>query len=232
MSVVPNLPPPRTVSATRASRDPRRRTLLAATTTTLLAGCSETTSTPAAARSGHASATDRLRATAAQDSEQLLARYDATLTAHPGLAELLNPLRAETAQHAAAFGGGDGGSGSPAPSASVSAEESAAPETGPAGTEAAVRGPAAGTSAPRTHGEAGRAAHRTTGDPETTSPPGGPSVPTSEREALVRLADAERALAGTRSDAVLQASGELARLLASVAAAGAAHVYLLSRGAR
>ena len=42
----------------------------------------------------------------------------------------------------------------------------------------------------------------------------------------------ERALADRRAKALLDVPGELARLLASVAAAGAAHAYLLMEGSR
>ncbi|GHB77383.1 lipoprotein [Streptomyces viridiviolaceus] len=56
------------------------------------------------------------------------------------------------------------------------------------------------------------------------------AVPATEKEALAQLAGAERELADRRGEALLKASGELARLLASVAAAGAAHVYLLTEG--
>ncbi|CAM5533025.1 Lipoprotein OS=Streptomyces gougerotii OX=53448 GN=GCM10010227_44340 PE=4 SV=1 [Streptomyces diastaticus subsp. diastaticus] len=44
------------------------------------------------------------------------------------------------------------------------------------------------------------------------------------------LADAERELAARRGKDLLEAPGELARLLASAAAAGAAHAYLLTEG--
>jgi hypothetical protein len=54
------------------------------------------------------------------------------------------------------------------------------------------------------------------------------AVPADEKQALASLAAAERALADRRTAALLDAPGELARLLASVAAAGAAHVYLLT----
>ncbi|MBW8738444.1 MAG: hypothetical protein JF621_15405 [Streptomyces turgidiscabies] len=57
-------------------------------------------------------------------------------------------------------------------------------------------------------------------------------TPTSERDALVGLAAAERALVDRRTKALLEVPGELARLLASVAAAGDAHVYLLTEGAK
>lgn len=66
------------------------------------------------------------------------------------------------------------------------------------------------------------------------SPSGSPSaaVPASERDALAGLAAAERTLADRRAKALLDVPGELARLLASVAAAGAAHAYLLTEGAK
>ncbi|MFG2502590.1 hypothetical protein ACGFSB_30795 [Streptomyces sp. NPDC048441] len=62
------------------------------------------------------------------------------------------------------------------------------------------------------------------------SPAASPSVPTDEKEAVRDLAKAERELAGRRGSALLDAPDELARLLASVAAAGAAHAYLLTEG--
>jgi hypothetical protein len=62
------------------------------------------------------------------------------------------------------------------------------------------------------------------------SPPA--TVPATEKDALAQLAAAERALADRRAQALVDVPGELARLLASVAAAGAAHAYLLTEGAR
>ncbi|MEV5429511.1 hypothetical protein [Streptomyces sp. NPDC052701] len=62
----------------------------------------------------------------------------------------------------------------------------------------------------------------------SASPPA--AVPGDEKGALAALAAAERDLADRRAGALLEAPGELARLLASVAAAGAAHVYLLTEG--
>ncbi|MFE7437165.1 hypothetical protein ACFU78_29720 [Streptomyces tendae] len=55
-------------------------------------------------------------------------------------------------------------------------------------------------------------------------------VPADEKGALALLAGAERKLADRRARALLDVPGELARLLASVAAAGAAHVFLLTEG--
>lgn len=59
-----------------------------------------------------------------------------------------------------------------------------------------------------------------------------PAVPGDERAALTELAVAERALADRRAKALMDVPGELARLLASVAAAGAAHAYLLTEAAK
>jgi hypothetical protein len=57
-----------------------------------------------------------------------------------------------------------------------------------------------------------------------------PAAPADEKDALASLAAAERSLSDRRTAALLRAPGELARLLASVAAAGAAHAYLLTEG--
>ncbi|MFE1841720.1 hypothetical protein [Streptomyces sviceus] len=66
----------------------------------------------------------------------------------------------------------------------------------------------------------------------SASPSPSATVPATEKDALAQLAAAERALADRRAEALLDVPGELARLLASVAAAGAAHAYLLTEGAR
>ncbi|GHH16536.1 hypothetical protein [Streptomyces lanatus] len=84
------------------------------------------------------------------------------------------------------------------------------------------------------HAEAfgGGAASRTA----SAAPSAGQASPTpapgSEGDALAELAAAERALADRRAKALLDLPGELARLLASVAAAGAVHAYLLTEGAK
>ncbi|MGW3957360.1 hypothetical protein ACWEKM_42245 [Streptomyces sp. NPDC004752] len=54
------------------------------------------------------------------------------------------------------------------------------------------------------------------------------AVPANTTKALAGLALAERGLADRRAKALLEVPGELARLLASTAAAGAAHAYLLA----
>ncbi|HLL32996.1 MAG TPA: hypothetical protein VK545_03690 [Streptomyces sp.] len=59
-----------------------------------------------------------------------------------------------------------------------------------------------------------------------------PSVPADEKTALAELAAAERTLADRRAKALMDVPGELARLLASVAAAGAAHAYLLTEAGK
>ncbi|WP_435227129.1 hypothetical protein [Streptomyces sp. Tue6028] len=59
-----------------------------------------------------------------------------------------------------------------------------------------------------------------------------PTVPAEPKDAVGELAAAERTLADARTKALVEMPGELARLLASVAAAGAAHAYLLSEGAK
>ncbi|MGW5866777.1 hypothetical protein ACWFRJ_31910 [Streptomyces sp. NPDC055239] len=77
------------------------------------------------------------------------------------------------------------------------------------------------------------APHSSSGSPSASaSPAPKPSVPKDEKDAVRELAEAERDLAKRRGSALLDAPAELARLLASVAAAGAAHAYLLTEGAK
>ncbi|MBV7698078.1 hypothetical protein [Streptomyces sp. TRM70350] len=166
----------------RMPSGPRRRTLLAsAAGVALLTGCSGGPDGPGGT-GGSPSAADRVRARAARDSDGLVARYDAVMAAHPGLAERLRPLRDEVARHMEAFGG-----------LTTQASPTAAAST-PAAEKASV------------------------------------TVPDTEQAARAELAAAERALADRRAEALLDVPGELARLLASVAAAGAAHAYLLTEG--
>ncbi|MGE9693805.1 hypothetical protein [Streptomyces sp. NRRL F-5630] len=58
-----------------------------------------------------------------------------------------------------------------------------------------------------------------------------PPVASDEKTALRDLAAAEKKLADQRARVLVDAPGELARLLASVAAAGAAHAYVLGAAA-
>jgi hypothetical protein len=55
-------------------------------------------------------------------------------------------------------------------------------------------------------------------------------VPADEKGALAELARAERELADRRAGTLTDLPGESARLLASVAASGAVHAYLLTEG--
>ncbi|MPY59406.1 hypothetical protein FNH08_20215 [Streptomyces spongiae] len=57
-------------------------------------------------------------------------------------------------------------------------------------------------------------------------------VPADENAALAELAAAEKQLVDRRTKALVEVPGELARLMASVAAAGAGHVFLLTEGAK
>ncbi|MGW1837205.1 hypothetical protein [Streptomyces sp. NPDC002067] len=198
----------------------RRTTLLAGAAlgaAPLLTGCSDDSGPP---RAGRAAATARLRAAAADDSTRLLARYDATLAAHPALGARLGPLRAEVARHAEAFGarpaGGassptGGPAGSPGPSAPGGTGEPSAPEKSAPPPEA---------DAP----EKTAASEKAGAGPEVAAP----GVPGDEKAARGALADAERRLADARARTLRTAPPDLARLLASVAAAGAAHAYLLT----
>ncbi|MGW4752588.1 hypothetical protein [Streptomyces chartreusis] len=180
-------PPP-----SRHPSGPRRRALLASVAgAALLVGCTSRPDESDGGTSGSPSLAEKARARAARDSDDLVGRYDAVLAAHPVLAPVVGPLRAEALRHAAAFGPGPS-AGSPTPS----------------GT------PTGATASP------------------SASPSASVSVPTNERDALADLAAAERALADRRAKALLDVPGELARLLASVAAAGAVHAYLLTEGAK
>ena len=144
------------------------------------------------------------RARAARDSAALLGQYDAALAAHPQLAKRLAPLRAQVALHVTAFGG-----------------RPVAAATHPPG--AASAGP--GTASTTPSGSSGPS------KAPTSSPAATPPAPPTPAAALAALAAAERTLADRRAAALLTVPGELARLMASVAAAGAAHVVLLSPGA-
>ncbi|WP_369262712.1 hypothetical protein [Streptomyces sp. R35] len=189
----------------RTPPGPRRRSLLASAAGTLaLAGCS-TPEQSTDTTAGSPSAADRARARAARDSETLAGRYTAVIAVHPALAERLRPLHAEVVRHAQAFGG----TGSdPSASPSVTASHPASPSASPSPSDSASASAAS--------------AH----------PSASPSVPVREKDALIDLASAERTLADERTKALLEVPGELARLLASVAAAGAAHAFLLTEGAK
>ncbi|MEV6105799.1 hypothetical protein AB0M28_13930 [Streptomyces sp. NPDC051940] len=63
------------------------------------------------------------------------------------------------------------------------------------------------------------------------TPPAAPVVPAEPGEARTELAAAARRAAEAHARTLADAPGELARLLASVSAAGTVHAYLLSKGA-
>ncbi|MBA4864387.1 hypothetical protein H1V43_24140 [Streptomyces sp. PSKA54] len=189
---------------------PRRRSVLAGAAVAgagLLAGCSDggsgSGSVGTAAR--RPSAVELARARAASDSAGLVARYDAVIAAHPALAERVGALREEVVRHVEAFGGEVAAAGASGSGAAASAAPSAAP------------------SAPAAPSASGSASASAGGS-------GGFDVPSDKKGALAFLASAERSLADRRGAALLEVPGELARLLASVAAAGAAHAYLLTEG--
>ncbi|WP_238432006.1 hypothetical protein [Streptomyces cavernae] len=152
-----------------------------------LAGCSAPESATEERANSERSAAETVRARAARDSEELGARYDAVIAAHPGLADRLAPLRADVTRHVSAFAG----------PASPKSARSPSPTAG-------------------------------SGSPSASGSP----VPSDGKAALLALAEQERRLADRRTKALPKVPGELARLLASVAAAGAAHVYLLSESAK
>ncbi|MFJ5110613.1 hypothetical protein ACIQAD_08100 [Streptomyces sp. NPDC088551] len=62
--------------------------------------------------------------------------------------------------------------------------------------------------------------------------PGAPGVPAEPAAALRALAATERRTSGAHTAALMEAPPELARLLASLAAANAAHAFLLTEGSR
>lgn len=140
----------------------------------------------------------RMRETAVRESEGLLERYDATTAAHPALAQRLAPLRASVAAHTAALAD-EGSAASSSPPSRSAAPPSASPSAVPSGAAAAA--PPA---------------------------PGAAPVPAVPADALTALADAERSLAEARTISLAGAPGELARMLASVAACGHVHAYLLT----
>ncbi|RII07997.1 hypothetical protein DSC45_33920 [Streptomyces sp. YIM 130001] len=179
---------------------PRRRSLLATAAGTAL--LVGCSGGGAGSDDERPSAERRARARASLDSRRLAAHYDAVIAAHPGLTGRLRELRTETLQHADAFDAGPSDD-SASPSASASGGPSSTPEPPPV-----------------------------SGSPSAAASPGSGSfdVPADEKEALRTLAAAEQKLAGRRRKVLEDAPGERARLLASVAAAGDAHAYLLTEG--
>ncbi|PKT69876.1 hypothetical protein CW362_27290 [Streptomyces populi] len=207
----------------RTPSGPRRRTLFAAAAGAFaLAGCSAPEPSGDTTGGSRPSAADRARARAARDSMALSDRYTAVIAAHPQLAERLAPLRAEVVRHAKAFGGGGAGaSASPAGSASPSASAPASS----AGSPSASPSSSASESAPASASGSGSAS-------ASASAGASPGVAARPKDALADLASAELALADERTQTLVDVPGELARLLASVAASGAAHAFLLTKAAK
>ncbi|MFE2303004.1 hypothetical protein ACFXAW_32975 [Streptomyces sp. NPDC059445] len=203
----------------RTPSGPRRRTLLAAAAGAFaLAGCSAAPESSNDTTGGSPSLADRARARAARDSMTLSDRYTAVIAAHPGLAERLGPLRAEVVRHATAFGGGSAGA-SGAASAPVSGAPAASASSG--------ESPSASSSAPASESPSA------SGSASSSASAGvSPGVAARPKDALADLASAELKLADERTQALVDVPGELARLLASVAAAGAAHAFLLTKAAK
>lgn len=154
-----------------------------------------------------------LRVKSAGTSRELLRQYDAVLARHPDQTARLTPLRGAVARHVTALSPparppekGESAKPSGSASASASASSSAAPSSAPS----------VGTSV-RDAGDAGGAGPL-------------PSVSADPGAALRALAATERRAAAAHAEALVHAPPELARLLASLAAAGAAHAYLLTEG--
>ncbi|MFE5791269.1 hypothetical protein ACFQ8C_01705 [Streptomyces sp. NPDC056503] len=146
-----------------------------------------------------------LRRRAVTASRTLLDRYDAALAAHPALHARVAPLRASVAAHVRALGEGDRPAATPGTATGTATPAATGSDTGTGSPSAA---PTAGT------GTAGKA------------------VPADPKAALRELAGAARAASDAHTAELLAAPPEYARLLASVAAAGATHAYLLTEGAR
>ncbi|MER8233805.1 hypothetical protein [Streptomyces sp. NPDC094049] len=188
-----------------------RRALLVAglsAAATALTGCASGNTADRAPSAAEAEAARAARAeTALRErsvavSRTLLERYDTTLAAHPALAARLTPLRRSAAAHTAALAEGGG------LTAPVTAPADGGTTTGPSPTATGTRGPS-----------------------ERPRPPAVP-VAADPGTALTDLARAARTAAAAHTAALLAAPPEYARLLASVAAAGAAHAFLLTEGAR
>lgn len=204
----------------RIPSGPRRRSLFAsAAGAAVLVGCSAPGPSSPAAAGRSPSAEDAARASAARDSETLAARYAAVIAAHPPLAERLEPLRTEVVRHAQAFGGG-----ARRPSGPPSASRSAASSSASAASSPSATSTSSASSAVSASSGSSASASASAG--------GSPAVPVREKDALADLASAELALVDRRTKALLDVPGELARLLASVAAAGAAHAFLLTKEAK
>ncbi|MEV0965475.1 hypothetical protein AB0J25_23330 [Streptomyces sp. NPDC049910] len=197
-----------------------RRVLLAAgaATAAALTGCSPNEPGPRRAALRSESAETVLRERGAELSGALLLRYDAVLTAHPALAARLSPLRAEVVRHVEALAP----TGSRLPPRTRPAPSASRP---PSPASPAQVSPVQASPAPAASGPERPAASSPTA-------PAAPPVPADAGAAVRELATAERRTADGHTAALSAAPPEYARLLASVAAAGAVHAYLLTEGSR
>jgi hypothetical protein len=218
---------------------PRRRSMLAGTLSALTllgggaVGCSASDAGDAAGPADPR-AQRRLRQAAVRRSHALLGRYDATLAVHSGLAERLRPLRLAVARHVETlerFGGGardlgGRGSGGHGPGSREeggrSGDGHGAQDHGGGNQDAGERDTEERDASERDAGAPGAGRAPGTGEPGRAA-----AVPHDQKAALTALARAEKRTADAHTTSLTGASPDLARLLASIAAAGAAHAYLL-----
>lgn len=153
----------------------------------------------------------RRRAAAAEAAGALVGAYDATISTHPTLAQLLVPLRTDHRAHLAAVEPASATTGPPVSPPSSTAEVS------PTATE-----------------PSGATTSSTTGPVTSPSPGSGtapPAVPADPAQARAALALAETAAADrARADAVTASDPAFARLLASVTASRVLHATILRAG--
>lgn len=175
----------------------------------LLTACSDDDGSRGPTSAAAVRAAKALRVKSAGTSRELLRQYDAVLDRHPDQATRLTPLRSAVARHVTALSPPRSpkkdGSAKPSPSSPASSATSSAPSSAPS------LGTAAGDNGDGASGPA-------------------PSVPAEPGAAIKALAAAERRTSEAHADALVHAPPELARLLASLAAASAAHAYLLTEG--
>ncbi|MFE3829080.1 hypothetical protein [Streptomyces sp. NPDC059092] len=171
-----------------------------------------------------------LRRRSADTSRTLLAWYDAVRKRHPGQEARLAPLRGAVARQITAL--------TPEPRKEEAPKASDAPygaENGAShGATSTPEKPSATSDSPAPSGRAG--APGPSAPPASTAAPDATAaahpVPADPTAALKELAAAERRTCDAHTATLMEAPPELARLLASLAAASAGHAYLLTEGAR
>ncbi|MEU0688240.1 hypothetical protein [Streptomyces uncialis] len=118
----------------------------------------------------------------------------------------------------------------------IAAHPSLAQRLGPLRAEVASHAMAFGSGGPGSPSPSSSLASSGSPSPSGAGAPSGAAspvpVPAAPKDALASLAARERELADTRTVQSVDVPGELARLLASVAASGAAHAYLLTEGGK